>query len=76
VIDNDRQYAVTKEQARKLAEALASDQASDAAVDPRLVQAEREGLAGLLADMQREMAEYAARRGVRYARKQQQLERG
>ena len=76
MITNERQYAVTKDQARKLAEALASEQPSDETADPRLVQAERDGLASLLADMQREMAEYTARRRVRHARKQQLPERG
>jgi len=67
VIANDRQYEVTKEQARKLAEALASDQPPSEGIDLRLLEAEREGIASLLADMERELAEYEQRRRVRHA---------
>jgi transcriptional regulator with XRE-family HTH domain len=63
MISNERQYRITKTEADRFREALASFEANGGtrrAVHPRLVQAERDALQSQLDSLVREMAEYEA----------------
>jgi ribosome-binding protein aMBF1 (putative translation factor) len=65
MIKNERQYAITKSQADKLAqvlECLRKRQAKDETVHPLLRKAEAEALQSQLADLRAELADYEALR--------------
>jgi hypothetical protein len=62
MITNERQYKITRSEAKRFRKAI-SELATGAAradVHPRLVQAEREAMESQLADLQAELAEYDA----------------
>jgi DNA-binding Xre family transcriptional regulator len=62
MIENERQYHVTKQRIAQFEAALASQQATPrpAHLSPRLHQAMRESIASQLADLRQEVAEYEA----------------
>jgi DNA-binding Xre family transcriptional regulator len=63
VITNERQYRITKAEAERFAEALATSDESISELDPRLRRAMREGLASQLAELREDLAAYEALRG-------------
>ena len=61
MITNERQYRITRKKAdqfREAIEELVSNQSNRTDISPRLIQAEREGMESLLADLTAEMDEY------------------
>lgn len=68
MIANEREYRITKAAAKKFADALKNfDESPDAhpGAHPRLIQAEREGIASQLATLKRELREYEKLRSGR-----------
>ena len=68
MIANEREYRITKAAAKKFEEALKNFEARPAAqrgAHPRLIQAEKEGIASQLATLRRELREYERLRSGR-----------
>jgi hypothetical protein len=68
MIANEREYRITKAAAKKFEAALKNfDERSKAhrGAHPRLIQAEKEGIASQLATLRRELREYERRRAGR-----------
>ena len=62
MITNERQYRITKAEAKRFEEALGQPEKETAKVHPRIQQAMREGLESQLRELREEMAEYEALR--------------
>lgn len=77
MIANEREYRITKAAAKKFAEALRNfDESPEAhpGAHPRLVQAEKEGIASQLATLRRELREYERLRSGRVRIKLSEIE--
>ena len=65
MITNERQYRITKAEAKRFEEALAGAEKASAPVHPRIQQAMREGLESQLQELREQLAEYEALRSGR-----------
>lgn len=65
MITNERQYRITKAEAKRFEEALAGAEKASASVHPRIQQAMREGLESQLQELRDQLTEYEALRSGR-----------